>query len=47
MTTNVIYVREVIYARVQTLRTPDRVAYRHREIRGPARKSPRSGTVFL
>ena len=33
--------------RAQTLRTPDRVVQRHREIRGPARKSPRSGSISL
>ena len=49
MTKNVIYASGVIYdAGGSNLAYPGpRGAQRHREIRGPARKSPRSGSISL
>jgi hypothetical protein len=46
MEINVIYTGEVIYDAGSNLAYPGpRGAQRHREIRGPARKSPRSGSI--
>src|SRR6516165_7759776 len=45
---NVIYAGEVIYDVGSNRAYPGpRGAQRHREIRGPARKSPRSGSISL